>query len=86
MIFIIVGVLIYFNGVGLTVPKFVLIISISFIFLLIKFTEIYRIKDWWGITNSGFVQSLGLLNKNVREVGFSSISDMDVHKPFLKDF
>ena len=84
MIFIVIGVLIYFNRSGLTIPKFALIISLAFILILVKWTEIHRMKDWWGITDSELVQSLGLLNKNVREVGFPSISDMDVHKPFLK--
>jgi hypothetical protein len=86
MIFIVMGILIYFYARGLTIPTSTLIISLVFILVLIKFTEIHRLKDWWGISDSGLTQSLGLLNKNVREVGFSSISDMDVHKPFLKRF
>ena len=84
MILIILGVLYYFKQGGLTIPSVTLIISIIFIVLLIKFTEIHRLKDWWAITNSALIQSLGLLNKNVREVGFSSISDMDINKPFFK--
>ena len=86
MILIILGVLYYFKQQGLTIPGIALIISIIFIVLLIKFTEIHRLKDWWAITNSALIQSLGLLNKNVREVGFSSISDMDISKPFFKRF
>ena len=86
MILIIIGILVYFNKMGLTIPTFTLIISIGFIVLLIKFIEIHRIKDWWAITDSALIQSLGLLDKNVREVGFSSISDMDIHKPLFKRF
>jgi len=86
MIFIIVGFLIYLNRSGLTIPTFTLIISIGFILLLIIFTEIHRMKDWLGITNSNLIQSIGLLNKNVREVGFSSISDMDINKSLFKRF
>ena len=84
MILAIVGVLIYLNQIELTIPPLALIISIVSIVLLIKFIEIHRIRDWWAITDSELVQSLGLLNKNIREVGFSSISDMDIHQPFFK--
>jgi len=86
MILIIIGVLVYFKRNGLIIPTFTLIISIGFVIILIKFTEIHRIKDWWAITDSALIQSLGLLNKNVREVSFSSISDMDISKPFFKRF
>ena len=86
MIFITIGVLVYFKKSGLTIPTLTLIISIIFIILIIKVIEIHRMKDWWAITNSALIQSLGLLNKNVREVGFSSISDMDIDKPFFKRF
>ena len=84
MILIVFGVLFYLKRRELTIPTPTLIISIVFILLLIKFTEIHRIKDWWAITDSALVQSLGLINKNVREVSFSSISDMDVSKPIFK--
>lgn len=86
MILIIIGVLIYLRKIGLTIPTITLVISIGFILFLIKSIEVHRMKDWWAITNSALIQSLGLLNKNVREVGFSSISDMDVSKPFFKRF
>ena len=86
MVLGIIGTLIYLKVNGFMIPKSALIISIVFILLVIKFTEIHRMKDWWGVTNSGLIQSLGLLNKNVREVGFSSISDMDISKPLFKRF
>ena len=86
MVLIVAGVLIYFKKNGLDIPKLTLIISLVFIFILIKSVEIHRIKDWWGVTDSALIQSLGLLDKNVREVGFSSISDMDVCKPLFKRF
>ena len=76
MILIVVGILIYFRKMGLDIPTFALVTAIVFIVLLIKITEIHRIRDWWGVTNSELIQSLGLLNKNVREVDFSSISDL----------
>jgi len=84
MILIIIGVLIYFNISGLTIPSFTLIISIGFIVLLVKITEIHRMRHWWAITDSTLIQSIGLLNKNMREVSFSSISDVGIDKPFLK--
>jgi uncharacterized membrane protein YdbT with pleckstrin-like domain len=61
-----------------------LIVSGVFVLLTIKFTEVHRITDWWAITDNSLVQSLGLLNRNVREVGFSSISDFDLDQPFFK--
>ena len=86
MILAVTGTLFYFKKIGLNIPTFAWVVSVLFIFFLIKFTEVHRIKDWWGVTDSALVQSLGLLNKNVREVGFSSISDMDISKPFFKRF
>ena len=86
MVIVIIGTLVYLNNKGLTIPTIALIISGGFSLLLIKFTEVHRIKDWWAITDSALIQSLGLINKNIREVRFSSISDMDIHKPFFKRF
>ncbi|MBU1246170.1 MAG: PH domain-containing protein [Nanoarchaeota archaeon] len=84
MILIIIGVLIYFNINGLAIPTFTLVISIGFIILLVKFTEIHRMRHWWAITDSTLIQSVGLLNKNMREVSFSSISDVGINKPLFK--
>jgi hypothetical protein len=72
----------YYNGHALN--RIALIISAIFIFLTIKFTELHRFKDWWGVTESSLVQSTGIFNKNVREVDFSSISDLDLDQPFFK--
>jgi uncharacterized membrane protein YdbT with pleckstrin-like domain len=82
LIIIFLLIFLFFNGYN--IEKFQILISTVFILFSIVFIEIHRIKDWWAITNSSFVQSLSILNKNVREVDFSSISDLDLEQPFLK--
>ncbi len=84
MIFIVAFSCIYLYYLGYEIGSSVQIISIVFIVIFIKITEIHRLRDWWGVTNSSLVQSKGILNKNVREVDFSSISDLDLNQPFFK--
>jgi len=72
----------YYNGHALN--RIALIISAIFIFFTIKLTELHRFKDWWAITSNSFIQSTGIFDKNVREVDFSSISDLDLDQPFFK--
>ena len=54
--------------------------------MTIKVSEYLRLRDWWAITNNSLVQSTGLFNKNVREIDFSSISDLDLEQSFFKRF
>jgi membrane protein YdbS with pleckstrin-like domain len=84
MILIVLGALFYLKYMGKTPSKNSLIISFIFIVVLIQFIEIQRFRNWWAITNKSIIQSLGIFNKNVREIGFSSISDLDVDQPFFK--
>jgi hypothetical protein len=72
----------YYNGK--TPAQIALIISGLFILFSIKLTELHRFKDWWAITDSSLVQSTGIFNKNIREIGFSSISDLDLDQLFFK--
>lgn len=67
-----------------TLNKKAIIISIIFIIVIIKITEIHRFRNWWAITEHSLIQSTGILNKNVREVDFSSISDIDLDQPLFK--
>jgi uncharacterized membrane protein YdbT with pleckstrin-like domain len=64
--------------------KFVLIISCLFVLLSIKIPEYHRLRDWWAITDTSLVQSLGLFSNNIRQVDFSSISDLDLDQPLVK--
>jgi uncharacterized membrane protein YdbT with pleckstrin-like domain len=84
MIISIIGLISYFYYKGNSLNSFALIISFLFIILIIKFTELHRFKDWWAITNTSIIQSTGILNKNVRDIDFSSISDLDLDQPFFK--
>ena len=84
MILAILLSLIYLYYDGKTPSRLALIVSGIFIILAIKFTELHRFKDWWVITNNSIIQSTGILNKNIREIGFSSISDLDLDQPFFK--
>jgi membrane protein YdbS with pleckstrin-like domain len=84
MVILVIGLIgyLYYNNYSLS--SFALIISFIFIFSIIKFTEIHRFRDWWAITNSSIIQSTGIFNKNVREIDFSSISDLDLDQSFFK--
>lgn len=84
MIFFLIFLLSYLYFQGFELSRVAIIVSFVFIFSVVKFIEIHRIKDWWAISNNKLVQSLGIFNKDFREIGFSSISDLDIHQPFLK--
>lgn len=73
---------IYYNGE--TPARIALIISGLFVLFAFKFTELHRFKDWWAITATSLIQSTGIFNKNVREIDFSSISDLDLDQSFFK--
>lgn len=80
------GVLFYLNYLGYKPTLLTIIIAAFAASSMIKFAEIHRIKDWWAVTENSIVQSTGIFNKNVREVDFSSISDIDLDKSFFKRF
>lgn len=84
MILAIVFALGYLYYSGYSISKVALITAGIFVFTAFKFTELHRFKDWWAITNSSLVQSTGIFDKNVREMDFSSISDLDLDQPFFK--
>ncbi len=84
MIIAIITLLFYLYYTGNNPSLFALIISIIFIKILINYTEIQRWKNWWAITNTSLIQSTGIFNKNVREIDFSSISDLDLDQSFFK--
>lgn len=84
MILIVIGTMIYLYQTRGVFSKYALFIALVFILFLVKATELHRIKDWWGITNSSIVQSTGLLSKNLREVDFNSISDLDLSQSLFK--
>lgn len=78
------GLLLYLNNTRGPLGSEITIAFLLAVFFGIKFAEFHRFRDWWGITENSFVESTGIFNKNVREVDFSSISDLDVSQPFLK--
>lgn len=85
MVIIIASMLIYFAGIkGIKLNTFTWTTSLLFIYLGIKYPEYHRLKDWWAVTDTSLIQSLGLFNKNVREVDFSSISDLDLEQVLFK--
>lgn len=84
MAFCVLGVLIYFMFNDYKINPVVLILSLLYVALTVKLTELHRVKDWWAITDHSLVQSTGIFNKNIREVDFSSISDLDLEKPLFK--
>jgi len=84
MILVIIVFLGYLAFSGNKIEKIALISSTIFIFFFLKYIEIMVWKDWWAITETSLIQSTGILDKNVREIDFSSISDLDLDQPFFK--
>ena len=84
MAVIVAGTLFYLYLNGYEISQFVLVISGVFIVGIIFLIEIMHAREWWAITESSLIHSISILNKNVREVSFSSISDLDLDKPLHK--
>jgi hypothetical protein len=56
----------------------------TFFFLITLFVaEVIHTREWWAITESSLIHSESILNKNVREIDFSSISDLDIDQPLI---
>jgi membrane protein YdbS with pleckstrin-like domain len=84
MALVVLGVLIYFYKNNYEIDNLVFIFSGIFIVGIFFITEILHAREWWAITDSSLIHSISILNKNVREVDFGSISDMDLDKPLFK--
>ncbi len=84
MILAVFGIIFYLMYRGYPIKLNTWMIAGGFSIILIIFSEIHRIRDWWAVTEHSFVQSKGLLSKNIREVDFSSISDLDLDQHFFK--
>lgn len=69
---------------GYEVSNTILISAIIFIILLVKVVEIHRQRDWWALTESNLVESKSILNKNLREIDYSSISGLELDQPLYK--
>ncbi|MDP3966186.1 MAG: PH domain-containing protein [archaeon] len=81
---IIIGILLSFYFMKIEIPAALLIAALILVALIIKFIEIHRMRNWWAITDSSFIESRGILNKNIREIDFDSISDIDLNQTFHK--
>jgi hypothetical protein len=86
MVFIVFFSLLYLYQEGYELTSEVLTISLVFILGIFLLVEVLHRREWWAITETALIHSISILNKNVREVGFSSISDMDLDKPLYKRF
>lgn len=62
----------------------ILISSLIFCLVLVMIIEIHRYRDWWALTDSNFVESKSILNKNIREIDFSSISGLELDQPLYQ--
>ncbi len=84
LVLIVLGVTgyLYFSGYNLKISS--IILAICFSFLVVYTIEIFHRREWWAISESRLIHSVGILNKNVRDVDFSSISDLDIDKPLFK--
>ncbi len=74
----------YSYYIGKHPSKIAFMLSGIFTIIAIYSTEIHRVREWWAITETSLVHSVSIFNKNVREVDFSSISDLDLDQPFIK--
>ncbi|MCR4327830.1 MAG: PH domain-containing protein [Nanoarchaeota archaeon] len=84
LILLLIGVLGYFYFKGIELSTNLWIIAIVLILFLIKFIEIHRIRNWWAITDMALIESKGIVNKNIREIDFTSISDIDLDQWLYK--
>lgn len=84
LILILLSYIGYSYYTGNPISRKFLILSLIFIILIIKLTEIHHLRDWWAITDSSFIESKSILNKNIREIDFQSIADISLNQPFFK--
>jgi uncharacterized membrane protein YdbT with pleckstrin-like domain len=84
IILVIISLLGYFYYYKGGVESSVLIVSIVLGIVIIKFIEIDRIRDWWAISDTSFIESRSILNKNVREIDFNTIADIDLEQQWYK--
>jgi hypothetical protein len=81
---IIIFSLIYLYFRGYVIESYVFWICFIFVLGIIYTTEIIHHREWWAVTNNSLIHSVSIVNKNVREVDFSSISDLDLDKPLYQ--
>jgi len=84
MIIVILGIVSFLYFSRGTVDLKILIASVVFIVFLLEFVEIDIVRNWWAITDSFLIESRSILNKNVREIEFHSIADIDLDQPLFK--
>lgn len=84
MILAIILAIAYLFLIGYEVNNTLLISSIVFAIILVKVIEIHRQRDWWALTESNLVESKSILNKNIREIDYSSISGLELDQPLYK--
>tara|TARA_Y100000310_G_scaffold326306_1_gene391045 strand:+ start:278 stop:718 length:441 start_codon:yes stop_codon:yes gene_type:complete len=68
---------IYFKE-NLVLNKIVLIISLVFVFSILKFTEVHRLLTSYTLTPTALEFSTGIVMKNVQRITYGSISDVGV--------
>ena len=86
MIFVILIINAFLYYTNKTMDLRVLIISVVFIVIVIWFIEVNIARNWWAITDTFLIESKSILNKNVREIDFNSIADIDLDQPLYKRF
>lgn len=84
MILIVIFLMGYLNYSGIRPGTIAWVVSGAFVYFSIKYVEYHRWKDWWAVTDRSLIQSKGIFSKNVREIDFSSISDLDLEQAFFK--
>lgn len=76
----------YYIFISQEVDNKLLIYLIVGIVVTIKITEIHRIRDWWAVTESSFIESKGILSKSIREIDFHTIADISLNQSLIKRF
>jgi uncharacterized membrane protein YdbT with pleckstrin-like domain len=82
LIVILLNIFIYLNSKNLDYR--IVLASLIFITIIFWFIEVDIVRNWWAITDTFLIESKSILNKNVREIEFNSIADIDLDQPLLK--
>lgn len=82
MIFVLIGTVIFIKYNGLKLNNYVWWVVIIFVILAIKYTEIHRFTNWYKITPDSLVHKQGILNKKIKNLDLSAISDIDIYQNF----
>jgi len=84
MILVIIAINLFLFYIQRNLDVRIVLASLLFIGMTIWLAEVNIVRNWWAITDSFLIESKSILNKNVREIDFNTISDIDLDQPLHK--